>query len=452
MGWNPNFNFSLRDDEITFCNLIFDKNCAEYLCEELLRIKQGGEVAPEYLVQLLSKGCFTDEELTKTKADYEQVLADIAELKKCVHMDKSMAAWIGGLDTKASYIVGSKTWYQKYTDMKTMAAELYNNALMSGYQFTPEQRQFYDARYTEILRATNASERTELAIRRQYEQNKIDGNEDADMIYLESMHSAGLLSDEAFASKSLLFSASNASKVEVTMKPLAEDEVMFDYGLISGLWSIVADSPNINEAYGIFYERVLKVLLGAPEYIRRYVAGIESLSGLYAQNRVSAEEMVLITADCIQSMNNENFSSDIRKADIRWKKEQKDEVASLLEECSATGTQSSSDMVEFDAACMNKLASRIRSIEDTQLRAEASAKFILKVVEVLKEAEIVVNFKWERKSNEFLSGGEATAEDVIAQLDKCMECVTFSANYPLINALDYEVSKDWINSLGISLE
>ena len=60
MGWNPNFNFSLRDDEITFCNLIFDKNCAEYLCEELLRIKQGGEVAPEYLVQLLSKGCFTD--------------------------------------------------------------------------------------------------------------------------------------------------------------------------------------------------------------------------------------------------------------------------------------------------------------------------------------------------------------------------------------------------------
>ena len=70
MAWNPSFNFKLRDDEIVFGNLIFEKNTAQVVCVALAKIRDGYVIDNSVLMEALKSGCHTNEELDKLHEDF----------------------------------------------------------------------------------------------------------------------------------------------------------------------------------------------------------------------------------------------------------------------------------------------------------------------------------------------------------------------------------------------
>ena len=152
MAWNPSFSFKLRDDEITFGTLIFDKNCADLLCEELLRIKQNGPVNINNIRAILESGCFTDAELDNAKAELEDIKRDIYEFKQMLTSRQRFEAWYDTTASTGAYIIGSQSWYQHYMSLKMTAADMYFKLVSAGEQFNQEAKNVYESRYGEILR------------------------------------------------------------------------------------------------------------------------------------------------------------------------------------------------------------------------------------------------------------------------------------------------------------
>lgn len=217
MAWNPSFSFKLRDDEITFGTLIFDKNCADMLCEELLRIKQGGHGSLDVIREILDKGCFTDTELDNARTELEDIKRDIFEFKQMLTSRQRFEAWYDTTTTTGAYVIGSQSWYQHYMSLKMAAADMYFKLISSGERFTPEAKINLDRRYGEVLKESSAKERTELALRRQFDENLANGVPNAREIYCEAMMVAGLMSQEQVDAQKKLFKAAESSEVEPAM-------------------------------------------------------------------------------------------------------------------------------------------------------------------------------------------------------------------------------------------
>ena len=97
MGWNPQFKFSLRDDQITLGNLIIDKNCAKLLSEVLMKVKNGANVNPDALRVLVQQGCYTDEEFDLLREDFDNVKEDLKTFKRLLK-EHHVSTFIIGLD------------------------------------------------------------------------------------------------------------------------------------------------------------------------------------------------------------------------------------------------------------------------------------------------------------------------------------------------------------------
>ena len=219
MAWNPSFNFKLRDDEITFGTLIFDKQCSEMLCEELLRIKRDGSININVIKDILEKGCFTDTELDTARNEFEDIKQDIFKFKQLLTVKNKFESWYDRTASTGAYIIGSQSWYQHYIALKMTAADMYFKLISSGEQFNQQAKAAYEKRYGEILRESSEKERTELALRRQFDENVANGIPNAREIYCEAMMVAGLMTEEQVEAQNKLFKAAGSSEVESGKEP-----------------------------------------------------------------------------------------------------------------------------------------------------------------------------------------------------------------------------------------
>lgn len=280
MGWNPQFKFSLRDDQVTFGNLIIDKNCALLLSETLMNIKKGVNVNPEALRTLVQQGCYTDEEFDFIHEDFDNVKEDIKvfkQLLKGYHMS-SVSNWTRRMDSKTNYIVGSVTWIQHYKETKLCAAELYNKLLEAGFNFSAAEKSEYSKRYAEILSTTTREDRIASSIRDQYFDDLRDGKEDAMENYIQAMVASGVWTESQAKAQSKLL---NAGQAAVAKKVVAESvndgvKVVNQNSTIVKETKVSITTDVINEKYSKIVE-IGDALKKAVELIKLNKVIVESL-------------------------------------------------------------------------------------------------------------------------------------------------------------------------------
>lgn len=228
MGWNPQFNFKLRDDEITFGNLIVDKRCVDLLSKALIKIKSGENVDISVIKNILDIGCYTDVEFEKIHTEFEEVKKDITYFKQLcsANLISGISNWAKRMDTNIGYIVGSNTWVEKYKELKLCACEMYIRLIGKGFEFPPEQAKVYRERYGEIMNTTDSKERLAGVLRKQYYEDRDNGVPNAEEIYIQAQLDNGLLTPEQAEKHSRLFGAVAKANVEAdTSKP---DEIQKD--------------------------------------------------------------------------------------------------------------------------------------------------------------------------------------------------------------------------------
>lgn len=234
MGWNPQFNFKLRDDEITFGNLIVDKRCVDLLSKALIKIKSGENVDVSVIKNILDVGCYTDIEFEKIHTEFEEVKKDIAYFKQLcsANLISGISNWAKRMDTNIGYIVGSNTWVEKYKELKLCACEMYIRLIGKGFEFPPEQAKVYRERYGEIMNTTDSKERLAGVLRKQYYEDRDNGVPNAEEIYIQAQLDNGLITPEQAEKHSHLFGAvakanveTNVSKPEEIQKDQPAEEV-----------------------------------------------------------------------------------------------------------------------------------------------------------------------------------------------------------------------------------
>lgn len=441
MGWNPQFNFSLRDDEVTFGELIFDKQCADMLCAELLKIKNGNSSDISNIKSILDAGCFTDEELSDTRWEFEQIKEDIKVFSEHLRTYQKFATWWDTTATKASYIVGSTTWYQQFIDIKSMAADMYMKLLNSNHQFSPEDKGEYDRRYRDIIQSTSANERTELAIRRQYERNLAEGVDNAREIYMDAMITAGFLTEEQVEAQNVLLRAADTSNVAVTMKPLEEGEVRVDYDLLHNMWLDLThadcDSKAVAEASTELVGRISKVLTDIG--LEKYAKSLESCKNLLKYQDYDA--YVESITEWFELLNTPDAISAFNNADVRWLEEDIKELKQILR--LAISSTSGNLKTVVDTTLINSVYNEIKGIYDRMQRATAEIRFVKEVTGILTEAGIMINSNWNKVCEDFVTQGNIPAGEVHKQADAVINCVNYASNTALIDSLGYEVDYDW---------
>lgn len=198
MSWSPQINFRLRDDQMTFGDLIIDKNGAQILANMLVSIKRGEVPDIGSMKDILDQYAFTDQEFEKIKTDMDEIKKDIEEFKKIG--SNGLQKWNVFMQTvqiNASYIVGSDTWIERYKELKMIGANLYDQIVRCGYKFDAEKEKVYQERYGEVLGCTNSMERVSGVFERKYREDLINGNPDALDNFLDSMVEAGVWTREA---------------------------------------------------------------------------------------------------------------------------------------------------------------------------------------------------------------------------------------------------------------
>lgn len=202
MSWSPSINFKLRDDQVAFGNLIFDKNGATLVCEVLQDIKDGKPVNAEVLKNILDGWCFMDSEFEQLKVEFEQIKEDIAKFKQIsTSFGSKWTASIKSVGIAVDYIAGSATWVQKYKENKAIAAGLYQQIKKSGYNFSVAEQQEYDKRYWEVMQSSTETELVEAYLQKQYRENLAAGDRDAVRKYCDALVETGCLTPEAARKK-----------------------------------------------------------------------------------------------------------------------------------------------------------------------------------------------------------------------------------------------------------
>lgn len=211
MGWNPQINFKLRDDEITFGDLIFDKGSADLLCKALTSIKNGQSVGNDVIKSIIENGCYTDKELGSLRQEFEEIKNDIAYFKKlrASSFTSGISNWVKRVDANINYVTGSNTWIEKYKELKLCACEMYESLLGKNYEFTPQEKATFDKRYSDVLKGTTSKERLDSILRKQYYEDLGAGVPNAADIYIQAQVDNGIITEQQAEGKRKLFGAAS---------------------------------------------------------------------------------------------------------------------------------------------------------------------------------------------------------------------------------------------------
>lgn len=215
MGWNPQINFKLRDDEITFGDLIFDKGSAELLCKALTAIKSGQSVGNDVIKSIIENGCYTDKELETLRKEFEEIKNDISYFKKlrASGFTSGISNWAKRVDANINYVTGSNTWIEKYKELKLCACEMYESLLGKNYEFTSQERATFDKRYNDVLKGTTSKERLDGILRKQYYEDLGAGVPNAADIYIQAQVDNGIITEQQAEGKRKLFGAASKAGV-----------------------------------------------------------------------------------------------------------------------------------------------------------------------------------------------------------------------------------------------
>jgi hypothetical protein len=126
--------------------------------------------------------------------------------------------WAKRVDANVGYLVGSNTWIEKYKELKLCAAELYIQLIAKGYEFTPEESAKFKTRYGEIMNTTDTKERLGDVLRRQYYDDRDNGVENAEEIYLQALVDNGLMTEKDAEKRRMLLNAANVKTVAMPEK------------------------------------------------------------------------------------------------------------------------------------------------------------------------------------------------------------------------------------------
>ena len=227
MGWNPQFKFSLRDDQITLGNLIIDKNCAKLLSEVLMKVKNGANVNPDALRVLVQQGCYTDEEFDLLRDDFDNVKEDLKTFKRLLkeHHVSTFHNWARRVDTNKNYITGSATWIGHYKEVKLCVTELYNKLLEVGHEFSQKEKAEYSKRYGEVLSLTTREDRIASLIKDQYFEDLRDGKPDAVDNYVDAMVTSGVWTESQAKAQTMLLNAGHAAVAKKVVTENVNDGV-----------------------------------------------------------------------------------------------------------------------------------------------------------------------------------------------------------------------------------
>lgn len=441
MAWNPSFSFKLRDDEITFGTLIFDKNCADMLCQELLRIKQGGQVSIDVIREILDKGCFTDTELDNARAELEDIKQDIFEFKQMLTSRQRFEAWYDTTASAGAYIIGSQSWYQHYMSLKMTAADMYFKLVSSGEQFNQQAKDAYEKRYGEVLRESSAKERTELALRRQFDKNVANGVSNAREIYCEAMMVAGLMSEQQVEAQNKLFKAAGSSEVESTIKESTKELPVSK--LIEQLWlEVEAHSDMMHKALAIerFVGHLDKIFYNTGLSLNTRLIE-EAINNFFATKTIDAGELYTKALAFKRYLDNGRVSESIKNTYIKIEQDNIDKMLQSLQNIKSMGT--SVDLEEEieprTAESLIDLFKKTEDISDVMKRALIIADIAKIALHTFRYAEISCAGFWEESIEEFLKG-TGSAGTMIELAEVFTVVLSFKSNINIINscALEYK--------------
>jgi len=176
MAWNPSFNFKLRDDEVTLGPLILDRGCAEMIANLLLDIKAGVNVNIEVLDAIVKAGCFTDDEFMQVHTEFDAIQEDVKIFRKIKQAwDKKFDCFLAQTQHNIRYITGSDTWFQKYVNMKSLAASMYKSLLDDRVELPAEKQSEWANRYRDVLVSSTPKELDDRLVRNQFAENIASG-------------------------------------------------------------------------------------------------------------------------------------------------------------------------------------------------------------------------------------------------------------------------------------
>lgn len=158
MAWTFKPNFTIRDDQTTFGNLIMDSSVVPIIENLIIDVLSETCNVTKYADQLEDK-VFTNQSYSKVKEEYELIKQDIHEFSNILGHGKIFRRAeiaMNGL----SYAVGSKSWIQSYIDIKNEAAMAYKLILeKKGYYNIPANKEAeWNRRYGEVAETQTRQE------------------------------------------------------------------------------------------------------------------------------------------------------------------------------------------------------------------------------------------------------------------------------------------------------
>lgn len=123
MAWNFIPTFQIRDDQVTFGDLIIDSSVVPIIKNLLIDVLGGNCNIPEYRSKLENR-VFTNEGYSQAQKDYDIVVEDLKEMNKILKHGSirgTISTWSMLVEKAGQYALGSKSWIQNYVDLRTAA-------------------------------------------------------------------------------------------------------------------------------------------------------------------------------------------------------------------------------------------------------------------------------------------------------------------------------------------
>lgn len=469
MGWNPQFNFKLRDDEITFGNLIVDKRCVDLLSKALIKIKSGENVDISVIKNILDVGCYTDVEFEKIHTEFEEVKKDISYFKQLcsANLISGISNWAKRMDTNIGYIVGSNTWVEKYKELKLCACEMYIRLIGKGFEFPPEQAKVYRERYGEIMNTTDSKERLAGVLRKQYYEDRDNGVPNAEEIYIQAQLDNGLITPEQAEKHSRLFGAVAKANVEADVsKPeeIQKDQPAEEVGVyvkdttreeITLTAHMLADKVNemlllsdkLEQA--VCYTELFELVASVCHDINIDITKVsEVVSAFYDKSKgVTAEEVIDAVSTLFETiwlqMNATMFDSVEKTVD----KEYWDNIVKgkkSYNECGENSTHMTADSLK-------RKMEEIKEISDIVKRVRSCVSLLQGLKPEFDQRDI----KWPELADKTIAGfsdSSMSFGQVAANTQAIVDDLTSEENAPIIDEGKFYVDKKWWDYLSNPLE
>lgn len=467
MGWNPQINFKLRDDEVPFGNLIFDKQAIPLIEKVLLSIKSGQITDINVLRDYLKGGCFTNEEFSKLREEYEFIKQDIDVFKAICKTKLILGVenWTKRLDANLGYIVGSNTWIEKYKQLKICAAELYLTLVGKGHTFSAEDDAKYKKRYGDVLNATSSKERLEDILRKQYYEDLGAGVPNATEIWIQNQVDNGLMSEEQAEKRRRLFGGAMAASVKTTIdkkdEPSADeiaDKTVSDIGvyvkeepkeqivLTTQLLAdkikellLISDAVEQAIAYIEVFEQISsvcrEVCIDVSKASEVATAFYDKSKGCTAGEVMNAISTVFGTV--MLQMNSVMFNSVGKTIS----KDYWDNICKGKKSYNSGSNASKQDCIELDIVVLRDLVNDVSSVKDF-MSASTCCEYIIKLIyECFSKEEVSI-------PNDILTLSSSIKDlpfgKVVSNTDECVRIIESNAYYSeIINKADVLVDVEW---------